>query len=199
MELICSKDKKDFGTEDDNDKVWVVKCEGETIFPASGPLPKKALMNDLIHQAFAGKFHDEFLEFMYPTYAEEKAQSPKQMKEEMKLKKEQRKLQSEIVGGFHVDPNGEEEEEKRNDKFLKQQKREKLKLQRQKEKEKREKQRNRKKQLEERQREKEAREEKKERLQERQRQRDRKNDEKGDKEKNDDGDGSGRLLRTRSI
>jgi len=195
MDLICSKDKKDFGSLQNGIKVWVVKCEGETLFSASGPLPKKSLMNDLVHQAFAGDFHEEFLEFMYPTYKEEKMQSKKEMKEEMKLKKEQMKLQSEIVGGFDVD---EEEEEKRNDKFLKQQKREKLQLQRQKEKEKREKQQKRKKQMEERQRKKEARDDKKERIQERQRQRERNKEEKRNKKTKEVKDRSGRLLRSRS-
>lgn len=45
----------------------VLSCEGNGIFEDSST-PLKRDFNDLIFTAFAGRHHEEFLEFMYPSY-----------------------------------------------------------------------------------------------------------------------------------
>jgi chitinase len=82
FELECSRSKEQFGSEIRR----VLNCEGNAVF-AYTPQPRKRSVNDAVHQAFAGAYHEEFLQFMYPDYVsnELKLNSDKKDKKQQKL------------------------------------------------------------------------------------------------------------------
>lgn len=91
FELDCNKSSQKF---DSNEK-RVIECNGDAIFPKSS-LPTKRVMNDLIHQAFAGEYHVKFIDFMYEDYDPESYEvddSDELSKKEKKEQKLQDKLQ----------------------------------------------------------------------------------------------------------
>jgi hypothetical protein len=63
FDLGCGRTKEKIGS----DLKVVLSCDGDAVFK-SWP-PSKRELADLIHEAFAGGNHAEFLEFMYPTYS----------------------------------------------------------------------------------------------------------------------------------
>lgn len=83
FELNCSKSSQQFSSDQER----VIECNGDAIFPKPA-LPKKSAMNDLIHQAFAGEYHVEFLKYMYVGYdpdTDESTYLTKKEKKEQKL------------------------------------------------------------------------------------------------------------------
>ena len=54
--IDCTKKQEPFGSE----VRWIVKCVGDVLFDYESPMPKKKIMNDLVHQAFGGGYHDDF-------------------------------------------------------------------------------------------------------------------------------------------
>eukprot|EP00804_Cyclotella_cryptica_P012546 CCRYP_019914-RA/>CCRYP_019914-RA protein AED:0.42 eAED:0.42 QI:0/-1/0/1/-1/1/1/0/176 len=91
FELDCNRSFQQFGS----DTRRVVQCEGNAVF-AKSSLPETRVMNDLVHQAFAGKYHDEFLEFMYTDYSRDGGDNSyltKKEKKEQKLEATQQQQQ----------------------------------------------------------------------------------------------------------
>eukprot|EP00804_Cyclotella_cryptica_P028783 CCRYP_018739-RA/>CCRYP_018739-RA protein AED:0.42 eAED:0.42 QI:146/1/1/1/1/1/2/623/757 len=82
FELDCNRSFQQFGS----DTRRVVQCEGNAVF-AKSSLPETSVMNDLVHQAFAGKYHDEFLEFMYTDYSPDGGDNSDLTKKEKKEQK----------------------------------------------------------------------------------------------------------------
>ncbi|KAL7522895.1 hypothetical protein ACHAWX_007776 [Stephanocyclus meneghinianus] len=96
FELDCNRSFQQFGS----DMRRMVQCEGNAIF-AKSSLPEKSVMNDLVHQAFAGKYHDEFLEFMYSDYspgADDGGEIVELTKKEKKEQKLEAKMQQQPGG-----------------------------------------------------------------------------------------------------
>jgi hypothetical protein len=90
--LDCDKSSQHY----DSDDKRVVECKGDAVFPKPS-LPKKRVMNDLIHQAFAGEYHSEFLQFMYKDYAPESYSSELGDNDELtKKEKKEQKLKNKV-------------------------------------------------------------------------------------------------------
>jgi hypothetical protein len=64
--LECQKSQEKLGSE----VKIVLSCEGDAIFDDSS-LPRRSEMNDLIHSAFVGSNHEDFLEYIYSDYVSE--------------------------------------------------------------------------------------------------------------------------------
>jgi hypothetical protein len=92
FELDCNKSSRQF----DSDSVRVIECNGDAVFPKS-LLPQNNVMNDMIHQAFAGENHVEFLKFMYVDYYPEAFSSAVEESTELsKKEKKEQKLQDQL-------------------------------------------------------------------------------------------------------
>lgn len=64
--LQCQKSQEKLASEVKR----ALSCEGDGIFDDSS-LPRRREMNDLIHSAFVGSKHEEFLEYIYSDYVSE--------------------------------------------------------------------------------------------------------------------------------
>jgi hypothetical protein len=95
----------------------LIKCKGDAVFPKPS-LPDDGVMNDLVHQAFAGMYHEEFLVFMYDGYtlgsdiSGEEEELTKQEKKEQRLEAKMQALLEEPSNGKEDDSKLAEKEKK---------------------------------------------------------------------------------------
>jgi hypothetical protein len=113
FELDCNKSIEQFVSTSRR----LIKCKGDAVFPKPS-LPDDGVMNDLVHQAFAGMYHEEFLVFMYDGYtlgsdiSGEEEELTKQEKKEQRLEAKMQALLEEPSNGKEDDSKLAEKEKK---------------------------------------------------------------------------------------